>query len=65
MISIAILPVIATSGVDYDIKLWEPVDAKVCSLDDASKVGLIYRARLEPAGLRHPILLHVEREGSG
>lgn len=31
---------IATSGVDYDIKLWEPVDDKVCSLEDVTKASL-------------------------
>ena len=34
-----LLAVIATSGVDYDIKLWEPVDDQACSLDDVSKAS--------------------------
>ena len=27
--------VLATSGIDYDIKLWEPLAAEPCSLGDA------------------------------
>ena len=30
--------VIATSGVDYDIKLWEPTAESACSLETLSEV---------------------------
>ena len=30
--------VIATSGIDYNVKLWEPVSKEVCSLEDLTKV---------------------------
>ena len=31
-------PVIATSGIDYNIKLWEPLAEEPCTLDDLEEV---------------------------
>ena len=31
---------IATSGIDYDVKLWEPLDSERCSLHDLDKVSI-------------------------
>ena len=33
--------VLATSGIDYDIKLWEPLSAEECSLGNLTEVGKI------------------------
>lgn len=36
---VMLLLVIATSGIDYNIKFWEPVDKDMCSLEDLKKVS--------------------------
>ena len=33
--------VIATSGIDYNIKLWEPKSEELCSLDNLEEVSLL------------------------
>lgn len=35
------IAVLATSGIDYDIKLWEPLSAEECSLGNLTEVGEI------------------------
>ena len=34
--------VIATSGIDYNIKLWEPVAAEQATLSDLDEVSTLY-----------------------
>ena len=44
--------VIATSGIDYDVKLWEPLDSERCSLHDLDKVSI-------PGLYQHVVPVHV------
>ena len=38
IISVFVLAVIATSGIDYNIKLWEPFADELCTLHDLDEV---------------------------
>ncbi len=48
------LVVIATSGIDYNIKLWEPVAERAASLDNLDEVRDTLQTVLLPPALIHP-----------